>query len=223
MSLAILLQLADGRLPTGGHAHSGGIEEAVAGGRVCSIDDLGAYLHGRLSTVGRVDAALAVAAWHRSPDGAAVDGEATARCPSPALRAASRAQGRGLVRAGRRMWPGSTLDAVSRELPDGPMWPVAVGLVGAAAGLEAVEVGLLAAHAAVTSPAWAAVRLLGSDPFAVVALLARLAPAIGDVAHEAAGSTEPDSPLVSLPALSGPLTEIGAEAHGTWEVRLFAS
>ncbi|HEX5201072.1 MAG TPA: hypothetical protein VFW27_14175, partial [Actinoplanes sp.] len=34
MSLATLLVLADGRLPSGGHAHSGGLEAQVAGGRV---------------------------------------------------------------------------------------------------------------------------------------------------------------------------------------------
>ena len=34
-----------------------------------------------------------------------LDAEADARTPSPALRAASRQQGRGLVRVGRRAWP----------------------------------------------------------------------------------------------------------------------
>ncbi len=34
MSLATLLVLADGRLPAGGHAHSGGFEAAVSAARV---------------------------------------------------------------------------------------------------------------------------------------------------------------------------------------------
>lgn len=33
-SLAVLLTLADSRLPTGAHVHSGGIEEAIAAGMV---------------------------------------------------------------------------------------------------------------------------------------------------------------------------------------------
>ncbi|SCD54738.1 urease accessory protein, partial [Streptomyces sp. TverLS-915] len=41
-----LLVLADGRLPAGGHAHSGGAEEAVADGRVSGPADLYAYCLG---------------------------------------------------------------------------------------------------------------------------------------------------------------------------------
>ncbi|MHB1534711.1 MAG: urease accessory UreF family protein, partial [Acidimicrobiales bacterium] len=80
-----LLLLADGRLPAGGHAHSGGLEEAVAAGRVSDAQDLAAHLRGRLSTTGRMDAALAAAA---ARPGAAdrVNREALARCASPALR-----------------------------------------------------------------------------------------------------------------------------------------
>ena len=111
MSLAVLLLLADGRLPAGGHAHSGGLEEAVSNGRVRDTDDLASYLRGRLATVGRVDAALAVAAWTQTPDWLPVDAEAAARCPSPAWRGVSRRQGRGLVRVARRMWTGEDLDA----------------------------------------------------------------------------------------------------------------
>nr|MDQ2729078.1 urease accessory protein UreF [Actinomycetota bacterium] len=58
---ATLLLLADGRLPTGGHAHSGGMEEAVIDGRVGTVEDLRGYAQGRLATAGLVDAALAAA------------------------------------------------------------------------------------------------------------------------------------------------------------------
>ena len=46
------LFLADGRLPTGGHAHSAGVESAVADGRVVDVGTLGSYLRGRLHTRG---------------------------------------------------------------------------------------------------------------------------------------------------------------------------
>ena len=61
-SVQALMLLADGRFPTGGHAHSGGMESAVADGRVHDEDSLEAFLRGRLVTAGRVDAALAAAA-----------------------------------------------------------------------------------------------------------------------------------------------------------------
>lgn len=59
---AALLLLADSRLPAGGHAHSGGAEEAVRRGTVTGTGDLARFLRGRLATTGLVTAALAAAA-----------------------------------------------------------------------------------------------------------------------------------------------------------------
>ncbi|XVV10456.1 urease accessory UreF family protein [Actinoplanes sp. CA-131856] len=67
MSLATLLLLADGRLPSGGHAHSGGLEAQVAAARVRDLDDLSGFLRGKLATAGVVAAAFAAAACHRAP------------------------------------------------------------------------------------------------------------------------------------------------------------
>lgn len=61
MALAAIV-LADSRFPGGGHVHSGGVEEAVARGLVTGLDDLGAFLHGRLRTTGLVAAGFAAAA-----------------------------------------------------------------------------------------------------------------------------------------------------------------
>ncbi|MBE3010040.1 urease accessory protein UreF [Microbispora sp. NEAU-D428] len=58
---AALLLLADSRLPAGGHAHSGGVEEAVRRGTVTGTGDLARFLRGRLATAGLVTAALAAA------------------------------------------------------------------------------------------------------------------------------------------------------------------
>ncbi|MEU8110687.1 urease accessory UreF family protein [Micromonospora sp. NPDC048947] len=61
---SLLLLLADGRFPAGAHAHSGGLEAAVAAGRVTDLASLEAFLAGRLATAGLVGAAFAAAA-HR--------------------------------------------------------------------------------------------------------------------------------------------------------------
>jgi urease accessory protein len=145
-----------------------------------------------------------------------LDAGLDARTPSPALRRASRSQGRALLRAGRAMWPS---DALRR--PVAPHHPVALGLVAAAAGLGPVEAAVAAAHGAVTGPASAAVRLLGLDPYRVHALLAALAGECDRVAADAAART--DDPIDALPAAGAPLLDIGAEIHAAWEVRLFAS
>ena len=224
MSLATLLVLADGRLPSGGHAHSGGLEAQIAAGRVRGLDDLVGFLRGRLATAGLVAAAFAAAACHRTTDAGrapaavpgvlALDAGFDARTPSPALRRASRAQGRALLRAGRAMWP---IPDVGRE----PHQPVALGVLAAAAGLRPVEAAVAAAHGTVTGSASAAVRLLALDPYAVHGLLARLAPTCDRVAADAAARA--GDPVDDLPAAGAPLLDVGAEHHATWEVRLFAS
>ncbi|MDQ3826115.1 MAG: urease accessory protein UreF, partial [Actinomycetota bacterium] len=58
--LASLL-LADSRLPTGGHAHSGTVEAAVERGLLLDADDLALFLAGRLRGTGPVVAAAAAA------------------------------------------------------------------------------------------------------------------------------------------------------------------
>ena len=57
-----LLLLADSRLPSGGHGHSGGVEALVDRGLLRSVDDLALFLEGRVRTGGRVVAAAAAAA-----------------------------------------------------------------------------------------------------------------------------------------------------------------
>jgi urease accessory protein len=217
MSVLAALLLADGRFPAGGHAHSGGLEEAVTSGRVDDLDSLRAFAGGRLATSGRVAAGLAaLACTGRWPVGT-LDTEADARMASPALRAASRRQGRQLLRAAAHAWP------LPPGSPDSPHHAVAVGVVAAAAGLGPVDAGRWAAYDAVMTPATAAVRLLGLDPFAVAAMVAAMGPAIDEVAAEAAVFAAGDRPLDELPCTAAPLLDLGAEVHACREVRLFAS
>ena len=218
------LLLVDGRLPTGGHTHSGGIEVAVADGRVHNLSSLRAYLQGRLTSSGLVDAAFAAATWRSLAPLGALNAEAHARCASPALRRASALQGRGLLRAAHRIWPSSEL----AELDDlssvsTVMWPVVLGVVARAAALSSRDAALAGAHGSVTCPAWAAVRILGLDPFLVVAILAELADQVDEIARRADVAAGSISSPEFLPANSSPLIEISAEQHANWEVRLFVS
>ncbi|MCG5447636.1 urease accessory protein UreF [Micromonospora hortensis] len=244
---SLLLLLADGRFPAGAHAHSGGLEAAVAAGRVTDLASLEAFLAGRLATAGLVGAAFAAAA-HRvampEPIGSAhparsarpsdtpaesaarsralarLDAELDARTAAPALRAVSRRQGRALLRAGRTIWP----DAPFADLPatpGGAHQPLVLGLLCAAAGLSRVETATIAAYGTLTGAASAGVRLLGLDPYQVQALLVGLADACDGTAADAARAA--DDPPERLPAAAAPLADIHAEIHATWEVRLFAS
>ncbi len=221
-----LLMLADGRLPSGGHAHSGGVEAAVRDGRVRDLASLGTFLRGRLGTAGLVSAAFAAAATWRCRDVtalAALDVAMDARTPSPAVRRASRAQGRALLRAGRAMWrlPPSAEPAGSGGPGSVEHHAVALGVVAAGAGLSPSAAAVAAAYGAVAGPATAAVRLLALDPYPVQGLLAALAADCDRTAAVAAGFA--DAAVDDLPAASAPLLDISAESHATWEVRLFAS
>jgi urease accessory protein len=216
---AALLLLSDGRFPAGGHAHSGGLEVAVADGAVHDLESLAAFLRGRLHTQGLVQAALAAAAC-AAADPAELDAEADARHPAPVQRRISRAQGRALLRAGRAVWPDVRLDALAAQ-PGGPHQAVAFGAVAAAAGVDPYGAALASALGAVTGPATAAVRLLGLDPYGVHAVLAGLAAACEDVARRAVEAAS--GPLADLPASSGPRLDIDAVRHEQWAVRLFAS
>ncbi|EUA88826.1 putative urease accessory protein ureF [Mycobacterium ulcerans str. Harvey] len=57
----MLLTLADSRLPTGAHVHSGGVEEAITAGLVTNLSSLEAFLKRRIRSHGLVTASIAAA------------------------------------------------------------------------------------------------------------------------------------------------------------------
>ncbi len=159
-----LFLLADSRLPSGGHGHSGGVEALVDRGLLRTAEDLALFLEGRVRTGGRVVAAAAAAACalaggsrglqqggHTATDGAgppcchpgrarpeprrtgrAWDAAVSARTPSAALRAASRAQGAALLRTVSLAFPTPAVAAL-RALPR-VHHPLVLGAAAAAAG-----------------------------------------------------------------------------------------
>ncbi|HWJ63952.1 MAG TPA: urease accessory UreF family protein [Acidimicrobiales bacterium] len=216
VAVSSLLLLADGRFPDGSHAHSFGMEAAVAMGRVRDAASLHEYLAVRLWTTTRTDAAAAALAASGDHPLEDVDAALVVRQPSEATRTASRALGRSLVRTAARLWPGR-----EPRLPDGrpPLQPVAFGAVAALAGAGPREAALCTAHAAAASLSSAALRLLGLDPFAVAAVLADLRGPVAEVAESVQHLTAP----ADLPAASTPLAELDPELQRTIEPRLFGS
>jgi urease accessory protein len=149
-----------------------------------------------------------------------LDDELAARTPSPALRLASRRQGRSLCRAAAVVWPGPHVTAASAR-KGGLQQPVALGVVAASAGSTPAQAALVSAYHAVSGPASAAVRLLGLDPYQVHRLLAELGDQTDEIARQATEAAR--GPAADLPAASSPLLDVAAEDHAAWEVRLFAS
>jgi urease accessory protein len=229
-ALLASMLLADGRFPAGGHVHSVGIEAAIGDGRVVDEASLEAFVVGRLQTVGLTEATLAAATLKRlaacHPTLHVVlferlDAEAESRIVVPSLRDASRKQGRQLCRVGGRCWPSPLFVELAEVAPDGAHFPVAFGVTAAAAGLDVPDVAALIVHHAVTTPAQAAVRLLGLDPFAVAALTVRVGEVASDVMARAVDLAV--APLAELPAESAPILDIAAALHAASPSRLFAT
>jgi len=223
-----VLALADARFPNGGHVHSGGVEQAAASGLIATVDDLREFLYGRLRSAGLTAAVFAAAAAHAAANGGEVDwlvldAELDARTPSPAQREASRAQGRGLVRAGRAAWPSPALNTLVAATGR-PHHPLVLGVLAAAAGTGSWAAALVAGYQSVSGPSSAAVRLLGLDPFAVNSVLVDLSEELDHIADTAAAIAH--LPPEDLPATGSPALDLFAEAHHYHhreEVRLFAS
>ena len=220
-NLASLLLLADSRFPTGGHAHSGGVESVHALGLMSSIEELELFIDGRLATSAATDAAFAAAACAQPNNLFELDHELEVRTPSPKLRDVSRSLGRQMIRVALRAWPNLDVVTLRSIHVNGPMQPIALGAVAYAAQLSPQDAALCSLHHFVGMATTAAVRLVGLDPFDVQAIAARIASRLDDIAVEAAlfaNKTGSD-----LPASTSLLADMMAEHHATWEVRLFAS
>ncbi|WP_067862180.1 urease accessory protein UreF [Nocardia shimofusensis] len=217
---AILYALADSRLPIGGHVHSGGVEEAVASGLVRDLATVEAYLRRRITTSGLVAASLAAAVCAGELTESRADAEADARILAPAARAASRAQGRGLLRLAKQIWPQQDRPQQDRPQQDWtrlsprPHLSTAFGAVGAVAGIAPADLAGIVVYTTLTGAATAAQRLLALDPADVAACTVRLAQLCDRTAAEAA--TGPA-------ALSDPLQDVLAQRHPLRDMPLFAS
>ncbi|MFI5776422.1 urease accessory protein UreF [Nocardia sp. NPDC051570] len=210
MSLAMLLTLADSRLPIGGHVHSGGVEEAIASGLVRDVGSVQVYLLRRVRTSGLVAASLAAAVCAGELDPGRAEAEADARTPAPAARIASRAQGRGLARLAKQVWPHRDWRALGAR----PHLSTVFGEIGREAGATPEQIAGIVVYTTMTGAATAAQRLLALDPAAVAACTVRLAEVCDLTAAEA---------VKGLAALSDPLQDVLAERHVGRDMPLFAS
>jgi urease accessory protein len=216
---AVLL-LADGRLPTGAHTQSAGVEPAFAHGmRLHQVPD---YIRVRLRTVTEVEAAAAVVARHRwltQPSErivamAEVDAAWRVRTLSDVLRTASDSLGRSYLRTARAVWPLDTLHEAN-----GGVWcrPVVLGATAAEAGLSADELARLVGFEDVQTVIAAALKLQPFDPSQAVAWAAQAEPEVEQLVDRVAGLIGTDE----IPAYGAPLIEEWGQRHSHAERRLF--
>lgn len=208
--LAMMLTLADSRLPVGGHVHSGGVEQAISDGDVTTVAALADFLRRRLLSSGLVAASIAATVAEGALDVVAAQQETDARTPSAAARAASYAQGRGMLRLARRMWPD---DDWSAHTPATHL-PVIAGSIGARCRLSGFHTALVLAYTTMSGSATAGQRLLALDPADVAIVIAELGVDCERVAAQAA---------TGLADLSDPTMDVYAERHARRPMPLFMS
>ena len=95
-------------------------------------------------------------------------------------------------------------------------YPIVPGIAAHAAGLDPVDAARIAVHNLLTGPATAAPKLYAIDMVDAMRAAASLSVA-ADAAVGSSSCALPPRPR------SAPLTELRAEAHAAWDVRLFAS
>lgn len=211
----VLLLLADARLPVGGHTQSGTLEGALGHG--LGAADVPGYLRTRLLSSTRVEAGTAVVARatvERRGSLEPVERAWAARTVSPALREASRVQGKALLRFVRRTWPdvARPLDELAR-----PGRATVLGAVAAGFGLGAGPLARLVAYDDVQTVCAAALKLLPLDPVAVAGWVAEALPGIAEVETAVSWAELPSD----IPACSAPQIEAWAQAHAANTRRLF--
>ena len=160
-----LLHLCDSLFPTGGYAHSDGLEAATDSGAVTSADDLRAWMRVLLhDTIGRAEAPAIVLAWEAARDRQwtalrGLDAELHALRPSSTARQASRGVGTRLLKTWSHIYPS---EVVSLALAAGEPWTLPVAFAVAALSADADRRTAVEAYAytRLASTASAAMRLM---------------------------------------------------------------
>ncbi|MCW2805569.1 MAG: Urease accessory protein UreF-like protein [Propionibacteriaceae bacterium] len=213
----VQLVLADGRLPTGAHTQSAGVEPAFRAGM--PLRQVPELITARLRTVTETEAATAVvtrAVWLGSNVPArpaaieSVDRAWRARTPSDAMRSSSDALGRGYARLAAAVWG---LDLGGRVL----CRAVVMGATAAAAGLGPADIARLVAFDDVQMVIAAALKLEPFDPLLGVQWSLAAAAEVDCMVRRISNACTP----ADIPAHSAPLLEQWAQQHATEERRLY--
>jgi urease accessory protein len=202
--------------PVGAFAWSAGLETAIADRRVTDSERLqtwieGALLHGGIKT----DAILLAAAWRAHADLSTLtdlSDLSLALISSRERWMETTITGDSYVRA-TRLWPAETL----ARLPDPCPYPIAVGAIAAAHGIDLADTLLAWLTATVHGQVSVAVRLVPLGQTDGLRVMSALEPRIAALAQTAASATLADLGAIAYAA------DIAQMRHETLEPRIFRS
>jgi len=210
----LLWQLADSAFPTGGFAHSLGLESAWQHGEVRNCDELKSFVEATLWQAGRAALPFVTAAHSDPLRVAALDDLCEAFTTNHVANRASRTQGRALLTAARRVFP----DRVSPEpvLEHTHVAPV-FGMVTRCLEVSLETTTQLFLFGQLRGVLAAAVRLNIVGPMEAQRVQNSLAATAAAVVEQCRSLTIEDI------AQSAPLLEIWQSAHDRLYSRLFQS
>ncbi|MFI5297532.1 MAG: urease accessory protein UreF [Polyangiales bacterium] len=178
MSSWALLQLADSAFPSGGFAHSGGLEAAVQAGAVRSARELESLVHGVIWQCAISALPLVHAAHDDSARLEELDALSDATLWSHVGKRASRTQGRAFLDAASKTWSAPSIAtwrvALTERRIEGHFAPL-FGAVARAVEVSREETSQAFLHAALRSILSAGVRLGVLGPYEAQAMTARAA------------------------------------------------
>lgn len=216
LALQRLLVWASPAFPVGAFAYSGGLETAIADGRVADAPAMRGWLEGNLlSGAGRNDtilAALACRAHENEAKLAELADVCLALNPARERHSELLVTGQAFSQAARA-WPNS----VQGRLPQPCPYPIAFGAIAGAAGIEPITMALAFLTAYSQAQISIAVRLVPIGQSDGLAILAAMEPLIADRAMALADADEDELGTIAY------ATDIAAMKHETLATRIFRS
>ena len=211
----LLFQLLDGAFPSGGFAHSGGLEAAV---HLRGVRDLDAFVdevlwHGARTSLPFVRRAC------ESPSAlASLDAQFDATCTSHVQNRASRAQGRALATAACHVFERDEVAVVGRHARTGPAHQAPVfGAVFGALAMTPRDAQLAWLHGNLRGVLSAAVRLGVVGPLEAQQIQAQRAVTLDAILASCMNLDTTDA------AQTAPLVELFGALHDRLDGRLFQS
>ncbi len=212
----LLLQLADAAFPSGGFAHSGGIEAAVTLGGAVAPEEL---LEASLWQAGRASLPFVAAAARAPEDLPQLDAIVDAMLSSHVANRANRALGRSLASAASRAFGDHRgVEDVVRHTTQAPAHHAPVfGALFGALGLAVEDAQVAFLHGVARQVLSSAVRLGLVGPLEAQAIQAERAPLL-DRILATCGSIHVDEA-----AQCAPLLELWGALHDRLDARMFQS
>lgn len=224
----LIWQLADSAFPSGGFAHSGGLEAAAQARLLTSPAQLSEFIQAQLATTAHGQTPYLLASLADPSRRQVIDGELDAFLSNHVANRASKAQGRALLAAASRIFNDGILAdqyqsirSAGADAPTGHLAP-AFGVVANRLKLDATRSCRLFLFLVVRNAIASAVRLGMIGPLEGQSIQHRLAPAADAWAIRALRQAPtPGEPI--RPAQVSPILEILQGAHDRLYSRLFQS